>query len=665
MPSADARASQKRKRRKKHRRSQAAEEPKGEEENPLKDELGRIDTELEICETGPNDEAIVDESVVAVETSTEVPDDSETKDVFEPEESTPSGEATSSSSLAAESEIVDIESPTSDPTFTDEISEKTDPTTVEANEEGKEEGEEQTPDLSNAENDFTKPDKNAISIVEELGDVHEDEPSDKPADTTDTNEEAVVESEDPEEEVWPAEESTHGNDNMDEQSEKLASQVVQKPEVNQIPDVEDKTVQEASLLIAPTNDVHVDPEAERDPAEMTIVVADTLSLLTCEDDSSDITVSVVTWNLAELAVVEEETSFLKKFRKTPSCGDSENGSDIVLISGQECENIKPRRTEGHRSKEYRRLMVKMLGKNYVPLAIHSLGGIQFGLFCKRSILSDVEFCSVADVTCGIGNVFHNKGAVAAFLKLKARDRSSNTDGPQRAQSVKMLFVASHMAAHVKNTDARNMDYWRIASELEAQAPPQFLQPKNQDSPPKAGEERKDGSGTYLMESVDRAFFCGDLNYRLDVPREVAEFTVSEMKRLLSLGDKEATQQAEKLRLELIRHDQLHQAIAESAAFPGFSEGKINFPPTFKFDKGTKDYDTSHKQRIPAWTDRVLFKPFGVRVLEYTSEENSMHSDHRPVHATFRVSMQARELPQGSKKTRTRVSRKTSKRSPKD
>ena len=39
----------------------------------------------------------------------------------------------------------------------------------------------------------------------------------------------------------------------------------------------------------------------------------------------------------------------------------------------------------------------------------------------------------------------------------------------------------------------------------------------------------------------------------------------------------------------------------SQAFNGFSEGHIQFPPTFKFDPGTENYDTSPKQRVPSWT----------------------------------------------------------------
>jgi hypothetical protein len=90
-------------------------------------------------------------------------------------------------------------------------------------------------------------------------------------------------------------------------------------------------------------------------------------------------------------------------------------------------------------------------------------------------------------------------------------------------------------------------------------------------------------------------------------------------------------------------------LAERRAFPGFVEGKISFEPTFKFDKDTGEYDTSHKQRIPAWTDRILFKPVGTRVLEYASVPEAQHSDHRPVFGTFRVSMQGKELPAKKRK----------------
>ena len=42
-------------------------------------------------------------------------------------------------------------------------------------------------------------------------------------------------------------------------------------------------------------------------------------------------------------------------------------------------------------------------------------------------------------------------------------------------------------------------------------------------------------------------------------------------------------------------------------FQGFSEGMLDFAPTFKYDMFSEDYDTSEKARVPAWCDRVLWK----------------------------------------------------------
>lgn len=354
------------------------------------------------------------------------------------------------------------------------------------------------------------------------------------------------------------------------------------------------------------------------------------------DADSDIHVSVVTWNLAEESPKEEDGAFIKDFRNH---GVDGKGSDFVLISGQECENIKPRRTEGRRSKEFRRLMVKLLGKRYVPIAIHQLGGIQFGLFCRRSILTDVESVSVADVTCGIGNVFHNKGAIAAFVCFKARNK--NLQYQPQAKSLNMLFVSAHLAAHIKNSDARDADFWRIMTELEAQAPPAFV------SPVGGGDN---SGGNTLLNAADRLFFCGDLNYRLGLPREIAEYSVQKIEEYSEKGDEESVALSTKLRTSLLKHDQLRSTIAARRAFVDLAEGEITFAPTFKYDKNSDEFDTSHKQRIPAWTDRVLFKPSGTRVIEYRSVPDAKHSDHRPVFATFRVKTEGRpEQTRGTRK----------------
>ena len=67
-----------------------------------------------------------------------------------------------------------------------------------------------------------------------------------------------------------------------------------------------------------------------------------------------------------------------------------------------------------------------------------------------------------------------------------------------------------------------------------------------------------------------------------------------------------------------------------------------FPPTFKFDPDTDIYDTSMKQRTPAWCDRILVKGTeesrggagSVASREYACVREARHSDHRCVWGLF-------------------------------
>jgi inositol polyphosphate 5-phosphatase INPP5E len=105
---------------------------------------------------------------------------------------------------------------------------------------------------------------------------------------------------------------------------------------------------------------------------------------------------------------------------------------------------------------------------------------------------------------------------------------------------------------------------------------------------------------------------------------------------------------------------LTSVLADGAAFKGFKEAKIYFPPTYKYDVGTQQFDTSSKQRAPAYTDRILYKyklpPLGFRrpsafnkdddgrpnsppppiqCLAYDSVQSIVSSDHKPVWALFK------------------------------
>ena len=59
-----------------------------------------------------------------------------------------------------------------------------------------------------------------------------------------------------------------------------------------------------------------------------------------------------------------------------------DASDLTVLGVQEVENLKPRRHEGSRSREWRRLVLKALGRTHALLSLTSLGGLQLAVLAK-------------------------------------------------------------------------------------------------------------------------------------------------------------------------------------------------------------------------------------------------------------------------------------------
>ena len=172
----------------------------------------------------------------------------------------------------------------------------------------------------------------------------------------------------------------------------------------------------------------------------------------------------------------------------------------------------------------------------------------------------------------------NKGAIAISLEYG---------------TTSICFVTAHLAAGHSNVDQRNIDYYTIDHGLHF-------------------------SGRRSISDHDLIFWASDSNYRISLSNE-------EVRNLIT----------EKRWDTLYENDQLNLGMIAGETFRYYNEGTINFPPTYKFDNGTDQYDTSEKQRIPAWTDRILFRGQGLKLLDYHSANLKM-SDHRPVFASFNV-----------------------------
>ena len=218
-------------------------------------------------------------------------------------------------------------------------------------------------------------------------------------------------------------------------------------------------------------------------------------------------VSVVTWNWAERAPSEDDCAFIQQLAES---------SDIVALGVQELEDIKPRRAEGHRSVEWRRLQRDAFSARRRPkggrrvsthtcVARHAVGGMQLSVWARRTLLEGRggggrgrRPCTVrvAEVACGIGNALHNKGAIGCFVDLAPRGAAAAAEAREPAElaepaaqsepsdaaaappgleeadgGARLLFVNSHLAAHQHRVSDRRDDYLRICRELEQAIPP--------------------------------------------------------------------------------------------------------------------------------------------------------------------------------------------------
>lgn len=79
------------------------------------------------------------------------------------------------------------------------------------------------------------------------------------------------------------------------------------------------------------------------------------------------------------------------------------------------------------------------------------------------------------------------------------------------------------------------------------------------------------------------------------------------------------------------------------------EQAIHFPPTYRYAIGSSDYNY---KRMPSWCDRILWRlgpgagNVDVRGLYYSSVQDCISSDHKPVIAGFELNVRPEEIEAG-------------------
>ncbi|XP_029170252.1 inositol polyphosphate 5-phosphatase E isoform X2 [Nylanderia fulva] len=311
----------------------------------------------------------------------------------------------------------------------------------------------------------------------------------------------------------------------------------------------------------------------------------------------ELKIFIGTWNMNGQTPPKELNDFM-----LPS--DIETVPDLLAIGTQESCSER---------NEWEAALQETLGPSHVLLTSSNLGTLHLAIFLRRDL---IWFCSIPEedsFSTRPGTAFRTKGAVAIALMIFGTS---------------FLFVTAHLTAHQDKVKERVNDIKRIV--------------RNLDLPKELPTRHKSKDVT---QNFDCVFWCGDLNFRLAQPREeVIQWITNTCFPQESIN---------------LHKDQLKTILNEGAVLRGFEEAAITFPPTYKYDPGTQNFDSSNKQRTPAYTDRILFKGKGhtrgyirrvsheitsshkdgaIECLVYDSVPSICTSDHKPVWGVFKTTL---------------------------
>lgn len=301
-----------------------------------------------------------------------------------------------------------------------------------------------------------------------------------------------------------------------------------------------------------------------------------------------VTIFVGTWNMNGQSPPRDLDDFV-----LPT--GIEHVPDILVLGTQESCSEKF---------EWEVSLQETIGPSHILYHSATLGTLHLTIFLRRDLIWYCSLPEEASLSVRPGTAFRTKGAVAiAFILF----------------GTSFLFVTAHLTAHQEKVKERVADIKKIIRSLDL---PKSLPVKHRS---------KD-----VTANFDCVFWCGDLNFRLTQPRD----------KVLEWIEQTSFPLPAHLPHGYLHTDQLKTVLADGAAFKGFCEANITFPPTYKYDPGSQQFDTSSKQRTPAYTDRILYKWKTTRrtssqleippieCVVYDSVPSIVTSDHKPVWGVF-------------------------------
>lgn len=276
------------------------------------------------------------------------------------------------------------------------------------------------------------------------------------------------------------------------------------------------------------------------------------------------------------------------------CGEQKLWPDLYFIGLQEVKS-QPQNIvldyilfEDPWTKAFRDVLKQY---DYVKIRSQRLQGIVLNAFCLRKHVTRLRLIETQYTKTGFGGMWGNKGAVSVRMN---------------AYGVNICVMNTHLTPHDHLLANRISDYNTIVTDHTFTAP-----------------------DTSKILYHDYIFWIGDLNFRVNGED-------------LSAADIDALVKQKQLK-ELLERDQLKMVMREGQAFTELTEENITFPPTYKYEFDSQEFDL---KRRPSWTDRILYKVNAIDMYDdielnavqhtYKSHPTYSISDHKPVTGEFDI-----------------------------
>ncbi|XP_012714828.2 phosphatidylinositol 3,4,5-trisphosphate 5-phosphatase 2A [Fundulus heteroclitus] len=232
--------------------------------------------------------------------------------------------------------------------------------------------------------------------------------------------------------------------------------------------------------------------------------------------------------------------------------------------------------------------------DYKPIAVQTLWSIKLAVLVKPEHENRISHVGMSSVKTGIANTLGNKGAVGVSFMFNGTSFG---------------FVNCHLTSGNEKIARRNQNYLDILRLLSL------------------GDKQLSSFDISLR--FTHLFWLGDLNYRLDMD-------IQEILNYINRKEFEP----------LLKVDQLNLEREKNKVFLRFAEEEISFPPTYRYERGSRDTYVWQKQKatgmrtnVPSWCDRILWKSYPETHIvcnSYGCTDDIVTSDHSPVFATFEV-----------------------------